>query len=131
MNTTESENTTSRITEAVEEKIKEYALVPQEQRDMSISIYKQACLFEMLHLPKHYMFSHRIVLSDDKKNYKMVKRERPLEATDFVLEDRHDVGGKIPTFSERMGFEDSFKSHEHDELLWNALHCSVELKELQ
>lgn len=131
MNTTESENTTSRITEAVEEKIKEYALVPQEQRDMSISIYKQACLFEMLHLPKHYMFSHRIVLSDDKKNYKMVKRERPLEATDFVLEDRHDVGGKIPTFSERMGFEDSFKSHDHDELLWNALHCSVELKELQ
>lgn len=131
MNTTESENTTSRITDAVEEKIKEYALVPQEQRDMSISIYKQACLFEMLHLPKHYMFSHRIVLSDDKKNYKMVKRERPLEATDFVLEDRHDVGGKIPTFSERMGFEDSFKSHDHDELLWNALHCSVELKELQ
>ena len=131
MNTTESENTTSRITDAVEEKIKEYALVPQEQRDMSISIYKQACLFEMLHLPKHYMFSHRIVLSDDKKNYKMVKRERPLEATDFILEDRHDVGGKIPTFSERMGFEDSFKSHDHDELLWNALHCSVELKELQ
>ena len=119
-----------KIDEEVEQRMQEYALVPKEDRDMSMSIYKQACLFDALHLPRHYMFTQRIVLADDGKTYKMIKREQPLDPIDFTLEDRHDVGGKVPTFSERTGYDSSFKCHDHDEVLFNALYCSVEAKEL-
>lgn len=118
------------VAERVEQRIQEYALIPKEDRDMSLSIYKQACLFEELHLPKHYMFTSRIILSDDKKSYQLVKREKPLEPIDFVLEDRHDVGGKVVTFAERSGFDASFKHHDHDHLLFDALNCTIEAKEL-
>lgn len=128
---TKDNNNIERVAHEVEERLQEYALIPAEDRDMSLSIYKQSCLFDALHLPKHYMFTQRIVLSDDKKSYKMIKRERPLEPTDFVLEDRHDVGGKVPTFAERSGFDASFKHHDHDHVLFNALDCSIEWKELQ
>ena len=119
-----------RINSDVEQRVQEYALMPKEDREMSLSIYKQACLFDAFHLPKHYMFSNRIVVSDDKKSYKLVKREKPLEPVDFVLEDRHDVGGKLPTFAERSGFDASFKNHDHDDVLFNSLYCSIEMKEL-
>lgn len=122
--------TKEEVDQAVEQRMQEYALIPKEDRDMSLSIYRQSCLFDALGLPKHYMFTQRIVLDDDGKTYKMIKREKPLEATDFVLEDRHDVGGKIPTFAERSGFDASFKCHDHDDVLFNALHCSIEMKEL-
>lgn len=125
-----SESNVEAINQEVEQRMQEYALIPKEDREMSLSIYRQQCLFDALHLPKHYMFTQRIVLDDDGKTYKMVKREKPLEATDFVLEDRHDVGGKIPTFSERTGYDASFTCHDHDEVLFNALHCSIEMKEL-
>lgn len=127
----DKEKNLERINAEVEQRCQEYALIPKEDREMSLSIYRQSCLFEALHLPKHYMFTSRIVLSDDKKTYKLVKRERPLEEIDFVLEDRHDVGGKIPTFAERTGFDSSFKNHDHDHVLFNSLHCSVDWKELQ
>ena len=119
-----------RINEEVEQKIQQYALIPKEDRDMSLSIYKQACLFEALHLPAHYIFTSKIVLSDDKKTYKLVKRERPLTEFDFVLEDRHDIGGKLPTFAERTGFDASFKNHDHDHILFNSINCTIEAKEL-
>lgn len=122
--------TKEEVDQEVEQRMQEYALIPKEDRDMSLSIYRQSCLFDALKLPKHYMFTQRIVLDDDGKTYKMIKREKPLEATDFVLEDRHDVGGKIPTFAERSGYDSSFKCHDHDEVLFNALHCSIEMKEL-
>ena len=122
--------TKSDIDSAVEARLKEFALVPKKDRDMSVSIYKQVCLFEELGLPRHYMFTNRIVFDDKSQKYVMVKRETPLEPTDFTLEDRHDVGGKIASISERTGFDASFKNHDHDELLFNALHCSVEMKEL-
>ena len=131
VDTSTAEATKKRVDNEVEQRLQEYALIPAENRDMSLSIYKQACLFEALHLPKHYMFSNRIVLSDDGKHYVMVKREKPLECTDFVLEDRHDVGGKIPTFSERTGYNASIKNHDHDDVLFNAMHCSIEWQELQ
>ena len=114
----------------VDKRVKEYALMPVEDREMSLSIYKQACLFEEFHLPKHYMFNNRIVISDDKKTWKMIKRERPLEEIDFMLEDRPGIGGKLPTFSERTGFDASFSNHDHDDVLFNALHCTIEMKEL-
>ena len=120
-----------RVNNEIEQRLQQYALIPVEDRAMSLSIYKQVCLFEALHLPKHYMFTNRIVLSDDGKRYVMVKREKPLESIDFDLEDRHDVGGKIPTFSDRTGFNASIKNHEHDDVLFNAMHCSVEWQELQ
>ena len=126
----EARDNFERVTSQVEERCREYALIPAEQRDMSISIYRQACLLDALHLPKHYIFSYRIVMSDDKKSYQLVKRSQPLEPIDFTLEDRHDVSGKMPTFSERSGFDSSFKCHDHDDVLWNALNCTVEMKEL-
>lgn len=129
--TSAAEATMERVNNEIEQRLKQYALIPVEDRDMSLSIYKQACLFEALHLPKHYMFTNRIVLSDDGKRYVMVKREKPLECMDFDLEDRHEVGGKIPTFSDRTGFNASIKNHEHDDVLFNAMHCSVEWQELQ
>lgn len=130
MSDTADNQNADRITAVVEQRLQEYALVPKEDRDMSLSIYKQACLFEALHLPKHYMFTNRIVLSEDKKRYVLVKREKPLDEIDFVLEDRHDVGGKLPTFAERSGFDRSFRNHDHDDVLFNALHCSVDWQEL-
>ena len=130
MSDNNTENNVERVSAEVEQRVQEYALIPKEDRDMSISIYRQSCLFDAFHLPKHYMFSHRIIISDDKKTYKLIKREKPLEEMDFVLEDRHDVGGKIPTFSERSGFDASFKNHDHDALLFNALNCTIEMKEL-
>lgn len=118
------------IDQQVEQRVQEYALVPKEDREMSLSIYRQQCLFDALGLPKHYMFTQRIVLDDDGQTYKMVRREQPLEPIDFTLEDRHDVGGKVPTFSERSGYNASFTCHDHDEVLFNALYCSIEAKEL-
>ena len=130
MSDTSDNQNVERINAEVEQRLQEYSLVPKEDRDMSLSIYKQACLFEALQLPKHYMFTNRIVLSEDKKTYVLVKREKPLDEIDFVIEDRHDIGGKLPTFAERSGFDKSFKNHEHDEVLFNALHCSVDWQEL-
>lgn len=122
--------TSKRIAKSVDDRVKTYALVPKEDREMSLSIYKQVCLFEEFHLPMHYMFTNRIVFDEKSKTFSMVKRSEPLKATDFTLEDRHDVGGKIPTFSQRSGFDASFKNHDHDDLLFNALNCTIELKEL-
>lgn len=118
------------VEKRVEEQLNEYALIPVEERDMSVSIYKQKCLMEAFHLPVHYMFNYRIEKKEDGTGYALVKRARPLEGNDFTLEDRHDVGGKLPTFSERSGFNASFKNHDHDDILFNSLQCSVDWQEL-
>lgn len=130
MNENEEPSGHDSVTQAVEKRLQEYAMVPKEDREMSLSVYKQVCLFEALNLPKHYIFNNRITLSKDGKRYIMVKRTVPLEASDFVLEDRHDIGGKMPTFSERSGFNASIKNHNHDEILFNAMNCTIDWQEL-
>lgn len=124
------EHTTQGIENYVEEQMKGYELIPIAERDMSPSVFKQKCLFEVFNLPPSYMLSHRIEKRDD-GTYALVKRATPLEPIDLTLEDRPDVCGKITTIAEKTGFDSSFTNHDHDDVLFNALHCSVEVKELQ
>ena len=87
-------------------------------------------VFEIFNLPSSYMLSHRIEKRDD-GTYALVKRATPLEPIDLTLEDRPGISGKMTTLAEKTGFDSTFTNHEHDDVLFNALHCSVEVKELQ
>lgn len=124
------EQTAEKVENYVEEQMKGYALIPVAERDMSPSVFKQKCLFEIFNLPPSYMLSHRIEKRDD-GTYALIKRATPLEPIDLTLEDRPGVSGKMTTIAEKSGFDATFTNHDHDDVLFNALHCSVEVKELQ